>query len=186
MVQVFLGEGRVMENITFGFSRPKTWKAFATLIMKAYGIPYDHVYVRFYSDRYSRGLIYQASQLTVNFMGQLKFDHENITVESVELEISDELKTRIMQFAIDNVGKPYGIKEAFGLGIVRVAAFFGKTIKNPFSDGKTTYVCSGLAAVILKEFFGADLPKDPDDMTPKDLLELLQSIKNDYTIDKKS
>lgn len=166
-----------MDGIIVGFSRPKKWKPFAWLIMQAYNIPYDHVYVRFYSDSYERNLVYQASGTKVNFMSQEIFLEDNLAIAEFEIEISKENKKQMVQFAIDNCGKPYGIKAVFGLTLVRIAELFGKTIKNPFRDNETTYVCSELGAYILEYYADVKLPKNYEDITPKDLYNCLLQIK---------
>lgn len=166
-----------MKTIVVGFSKPKTWKPFAALIMKAYGIPYDHVYVRIHSDKYQRDLIYQASKLMVNFMGIDAFSQDNLIVDEFSVEITDDNKVKLMQFAIDNACKPYGISEALGLAIVRMAQICGFTIKNPFGDGGKTYVCSELAGFILQQYAGAQIPENQDDMTPLDIFNYLSSLR---------
>lgn len=166
-----------MERVIVGFSKPKTWKPYAWLIMKSFGTPYSHTYIKVYSNTYKRYLIYQASGTSVNFMSDQIFNDHAIVVDEFMLEISDEARKSMMQFAIDNCGKPYGMKEALGLAIVKIASWMGKTIKNPLSDKEATYVCSGLVAEVLRDFFGKELPKDPDDMTPKDVYELLVNSK---------
>jgi hypothetical protein len=167
-----------MRKICVGFSKPKKWKPFAWLIMKGYNIPYDHVYVRIHSDTYSRDLIYQASSIKVNFMGAELFEADNIIVNEFEVDIADEHYVAMMQFAIDNVGRAYGMKEAFGLAIVRIAELCGKKIKNPFRDSGHTYICSELASYLLQQYAGADMPKDYEDMTPKDVYDYLSSLGN--------
>lgn len=166
-----------MNSVIMGFSRPKTWKPFAWLIMTAYNIPYDHVYIKIYSSKYQRALIYQASSTMVNFMGADIFDANNTVVKEFQLEISDDNAVKLMQFAIDNAGKPYGLKEIFGLAVVRIAELCGKSIKNPFKDNGSTYVCSELAAYILQEYMQDKLPKDFEDMTPLDVYNYLSSLK---------
>lgn len=158
-----------MEKIIIGFSRPKKWKIFAWAIMKAYDIPYDHVYIRFHSNYYIRDVIYQASSTMVNFMSPVIFKEENIIVKEFELDISDENKKNLVGFAMDNAGRPYGIKQCLGLAIVRICEFFGKNIKNPFSDGNKTYICCELGAYILKDYVGVDVPYDVDSLNPKQL-----------------
>lgn len=164
------------KTILVGLSRPKKWKAFAQLIMAGYGIPYDHVYVKFHSDKYDRDLIYQASKTMVNFVGSDMFLSNNLSIYEFEVEIPDDKVVAMMQFMIDNAGKPYGIKQCFGMAIVRVCEIFGKYIENPFKDGGKTYVCSEIGAYILEQFAGAVIPKDIDDITPKDLYNYFQSI----------
>lgn len=164
-----------MDSIVIGFSKPKTWHPFSWLIMTAYNIPYDHVYVRIQSDSMQRNLLYQASSLAVNFMGEDIFNAANDVVREFTVQISAENKLKLLQFAIDNSGKPYGIKDCFGLAYVRICELFGKTVKNPFNDGGATYVCSELAGYILVEFAGATLPEDIGDLTPKDVYQYLLS-----------
>ncbi len=161
-----------MANITIGFSRPKTWKPYAWLIMKLYNTSYDHVYIKFYSESYQRELIYQASGIRVNFMSHEIFFNDNICIAEFDIGVSEEDKKKTIQFAIDNCGKPYGIKAAIGLGIVRICEMFGKTIKNPLDDGQKTYVCCELAAQILINI-GYKFNKDVDNISPKDLNNFL-------------
>jgi hypothetical protein len=168
----------MMDKLTVGFSKPKKWKPFAWLIQKAFNISYDHVYIKIYSESYERDLIYQASGLAVNFMGSDVFDSINDTVVAFELEVSCENRKAMVQFAIDNAGKPYGLKEILGLAYVRIAELCGKTVKNPFKDGAHTYVCSELVSYMLQQYDGAVLPKDYEDMTPKDVYDYLMLLGN--------
>lgn len=165
-----------MQTITIGFSKPNTWKPFAWLIMRAYSTPYDHVYIRIHSDKYERDLIYQASSIMVNFMSPEVFDASNITINSFKLSISDESYKSLMQFCIDNAGKPYGIKDILGLSWVRINDWLGRTVKNPFNDGGTTYVCSELVSTILVDFTDIKLNKDTADMTPLDVYNVMLSL----------
>src|ERR1051325_226822 len=162
-----------MKSISVGFSRPNRWKPFAWLIMKAYNIPYDHVYIRVHSDKHDRDLIYQASGIAVNFMGPAIFDSNNVIVKEFKIDIADDKYQALMQFAIDNAGKPYGIKEVVGLAWVRVMQLCGKTVKNPFKDGGATYVCCELVGHILEQFAGVDIPGSMYDWNPKDVYDFL-------------
>lgn len=162
-------------KIIVGFSRPKKWKPFAWLIMKGYGIDYDHVYVKFHSTTYDRDVIYQASGLMVNFMSNKRFDNENLTVAEYEIEISDEANIAIIQFAMDNAGVPYGILEAVGLMWVRAMELINKHVSNPFADGGTTYVCCELVGYILQEHLGIKIGVLQDDITPKYLRSLMDA-----------
>lgn len=175
-----------MGQITFGFSRPKTWKPFAALIMAAYGIPYSHSYVKIYSEKYNRFLIYQASSTMVNFMNMETFNEEALVVHETQIEVSEEQRSEIIRFAIDTCGKPYGVKEIFGMAWVRINELFGREVKNPYSDQDKTLVCSELTAIVLRDCLNIQLPKDPDDMTPKDVYDLLISINQNYTMNKGS
>lgn len=163
-----------MDSVVVGFSRPrKGFQPFSWLIRLVDGTPYSHVYICFHSDAYDRDLVYQASSLQVNFEGWLHFNSTDLTVKQFALPISDETKKRIIQFAIDKAGTPYGIKEIVGIGLVKLASVFGEKIKNPFRSGDSTYICSELVSEILEEYLGADITKDLDSMTPKDVYNYL-------------
>lgn len=166
-------------KLIIGFSKPKKFKAFAWLIMKAYQTPYSHSYIKFHSDSYERNLIYHASHTMLNFMGEDVFYSESIPVKEFNLDVSDEIKKSVIQFAIDNAGKPYGVKEVFGLAIVRIAEILGFNIKNPI--GFKNYVCSVLVAKILEENLNLDVPGDISDATPKRLFEYISSIENELS-----
>lgn len=165
-----------MNTIRIGFSKPRKWKPFAAAIMAGYGIGYSHVYIRLAAKKYDRDLIYQASHTMINFMSPIVFETENEIVREFELEVSDEKYIELMQFAIDNAGKPYGIKEALGLGIVRLAEIFGRKIRNPFSAGNSNYVCSVLADYVIDNFTKQKSPGEFTDASPRDIWNFLESI----------
>lgn len=165
------------ENIIIGFSKPKKWKPFAWLIMMGLNIPYSHVYVKYYSKKYERFVIYQASHSLVNFTSPIIFEEENLIVDEFQVPIGAPNKVGMVKFCMDNAGKGYGKKQAFGMALVRIAELFGKTIKNPFSDSGTTYVCSELGGYIIVNFTEIQIDKNLDDLTPKDLYKILMDIK---------
>jgi hypothetical protein len=164
-------------KIIVGFSRPSKFKPFAWLIQKTYGVSYDHVYIRIHSEKYSRDVIYQASKTMVNFMGTDIFAADNVTIEQFEVNINDANYIKLMQFAMDKAGTPYGVRECFGMAWVKICSWFGKKISNPFKDSGHTYVCSELAAYILQQYAGDVLPTDIDDMTPLDVYNYLTKLK---------
>lgn len=164
-----------MEKLIVGFSTPKKWKPFAWLIMKAYGTPYDHVYVKFHSEYYNRDIIYQASSVMINFMGTHVFESENNIIAEFSVDMTPESKKALMVFAIDNAGKPYSMKEVLGLSVVRIAEMLGFKISNPFKAGTDEYVCSVLGAYILENFASTDVPGDYQDVNPKVLYEFLSA-----------
>ena len=167
-----------MEKLIIGFSKPKKFKIFAWAIMKGYNIPYDHVYVRIHSDKYDRDLIYQASRMMVNFMSPALLEEENIIVAEFELDITTENKIKLMQFAIDNAGRNYGVKQAIGMAWVRINELCSKIVKNPYKDDGATYVCSELVSFVLEEVSDLKIDKDTDDMTPLDVYNVVKDLKN--------
>lgn len=166
-----------MSNLIVGFSKPKQYKLFAKLIMIGYCIPYSHVYIKFWSDKFQRFLIYQASGTAVNFMGTTIFEDHNETIKEFELVLTDEDRIKMIQFALDNSGKSYGFKNALGLTVVRIMELFGKRIKNPLADDGKTYVCCELVGHVLKEYANTNIPYDLNTLNPKELYEFMLSIK---------
>lgn len=165
-----------MQTVTVGFSKPKKWKPFAALIMWGYDIPYDHVYIKFHSSFYDRDVIYQASGTMVNFMSPVLFESVNQVVKEFTLQITDENMIKMVQFAMDNAGKPYGIKQCLGLAIVRIAQLFGKSIQNPFKDDGETYVCCEMAEDIVNDFTSVKIAQSADNITPKSMYDALSQI----------
>lgn len=160
------------ESIVIGFSTHREFNILSWFIRKVLKTDFSHVYIKWYSERLNRWLIYQASGLKVNFVGQPLFLEHNKPVAEFLISITEQQKTDMMATAIDLAGKPYGMKQLIGMGLVYLCKAFGKDIKNPFNDGSNTFVCSELAAVVLVKL-GMKL-EDLDSISPKDLYELLR------------
>lgn len=165
-----------MKNVVIGFSKPRKWKPFSWIIMAGFNIPYSHTYIRLYASSYDRQLVYQASSTMVNFMNVETFNEEAEVIREFDVQLSDDSYTEMMRFAIDNCGKSYGVKDCFGLAYVRLMELLGKSVQNPFADGNKTYVCSELIAEVLRDYAGQSLAKNPDDMNPKDVFDLMMRI----------
>ena len=136
-----------MESIIVGFSRPKKFMPFAWLIMKAYRIPYSHVYIKLNAKKYDRDLIYQASKSMVNFMSMEVFDSHNKIYCEFKLDITSEDYIKLLQFCIDNAGRPYSLKEVLGFAIQKISSWFGKKIENPIKMNKSEWVCSVIGSL---------------------------------------
>ena len=159
--------------IIIGFSTHKKFSILSSLIKCIEGTKFSHVYLKFESKSINRKLIYQASGLTVNFCGNDIFYSKNKDIAQFVIPVTEEEKIKILQKCVDLCGKPYGIKELFGLGLVKICAIYGKKIKNPFQDRSRTYICSELIATILMTI-GFTF-KDLDSVSPKDLFNKLSS-----------
>jgi hypothetical protein len=157
-----------------GFSRPRKWFVpFSWLIRLFDGTPYSHVYIRFYSSKYDRWMVYQASHTYVNFYGMPSFEKEALVVREFDIEVDDETRASVIKFAIDNAGVPYNLKTVFGIAFVKIAALFGVVIdKNPLTgDG---FFCSLLVGDIMVGKLGNKLPGDPNLWTPRVIYETLE------------
>lgn len=156
-----------MEKLIVGFSRPKKFKIFAWAIMKVLKTDYDHVYLKFHSNTYDRDLIYQASKTMVNFVGSDLFNQDNVIFEEFEVSIAPDKKIELMQFLIDNAGKPYSVKEILGFAAMKLF----KLKDNPYRQNTNEYVCSVIAAYIVEHYTDRDLNDNYQDIDPKDLYE---------------
>lgn len=163
----------IMKRIIVGFSRPIKWKPFAKLIMAVDGTNYDHVYIKLHSDTYQRDVIYQASGLQVNFMSTSVFTGNNVIVKEFYVDVTDANYVKLMQFCIDNAGKPYSIKEILGFGWIKLNRLFGKEVSNPFQEGTNEFVCSILADYILENFTSVAAIKDFENVDPLMMFKVL-------------
>ena len=164
-----------MKRITVGFSKPKAkFVPFADAIKKIISSDFSHTYIKFKADSFNRVLIYQASGTAVNFVAEERFLDHNTVVAEFDLEVSEEVFNKTLQFAIDQVGTPYGMSQIFGILYVKALGLFGLRTKNPFPNGSGNYVCSELVAQILKEIIGLQVEQDLDLIDPKEVFELLQ------------
>ena len=108
-------------------------------------------------------------------MGSTIFNSLAVTVKEFSVNLEDGEAIPFMQFCIDNAGKPYGIKDIFGLAWVRICAIFGKKVTNPVNDGQNSWVCSEIGAFIVKNFAGANITEAIDEVTPLDLFNYLNA-----------
>lgn len=154
------------ETVYIGFSTSAN--TVSRLIRKMMGAPYSHVYVRFPSALLQRDIIYEASGLTVQFSGRA----HGMVIKEYKLEIPEAVKVATLRWAIDHLGRPYGISQLFGFMWVLLCRKLGKKVRNPIHDGPNAYVCSELVAETLKHL-GYNIEGDIDTITPKDVDEFL-------------
>lgn len=165
-----------MQVITVGFSRPrgKKFPIFSWIIRLVEWTRYSHLYIKWRSDYLDRDLVYEASGTGVHFIEGSRFNNKAETIHSYDILISDSTRKKIIQKAVDNAGAPYGIKQVFGILIVKAARLFGKDIVNPFADGSATWVCSEVLADMSEEL-GLDIGVHRDNITPRDIQEFLEA-----------
>lgn len=163
-----------MRKLFVGFSKAKSkWAIVSKLIMWAQGTPFSHVYIRFDSEFIERTFIYQASGSKVNFENLQSFQQHAMVVKEFELAVTPEVYKKILQFAIDNVGKPYSLKQLIGMAWVCLKAKFGMKVQNPFKDRADAFVCSEIGAEVLA-LAGKEVPEDKDSIGPKEVFSILE------------
>ncbi len=164
-----------MNNIVIGFSTPKSFNVFSTLIRLVDGSKFSHAYIRIFDDYAKRWIIYQASGLVVNCISASEFDLTEKVCSEFEVPISDTNRLQAIQFSIDMLGKPYGVKTIIGICLVKLAGIFRKRIKNIFSDGEKSLVCSKFCSLIIDHFVLESDDIDPEVSTPTDVYNFLIS-----------
>lgn len=163
-----------MPVIYVGFSRPKKPTIVSKSIMFFIDAEFSHTYIKFRSASLEEELIYQASGLAVNFCGSDNFYINHESIFEIPIEISEEVYKKTLKYCVRNAGTPYGVKQLLGFVIYFVAKQLGFSLKNnPYSDGKTTQVCSETVGLILEECLDLSLQEKEDLLTPKDIYDFL-------------
>lgn len=166
-----------MKQITIGFSRASTsFPIFSWLIMAVQKTPYSHCYLKYQDEYLGQTMYYQASHTLVNYMSAEVFLAQETVVQEFNFQVSDASYKAIMQFAANQAGKPYGVKEIFGLAVVELALAVGIKMQNPFKEAGTTWICDQLIASLVQSCEGVTLPMPLDNMTPKDMFALVSTL----------
>jgi hypothetical protein len=158
-----------MPKISLGFSTPKEFHVFPWLIKYIEGTKFSHTYIRIKSQSLDRDLIYQASGLKVNFDNKQNFENVNEIIEEYEVYITDETYRKVLQYAIDNLGSPYSLKQCCGIAWIRFLKLFGISSRNPIRDGKRGEICTELVAGIIEDCLGVDIAEDLDSVGLREL-----------------
>lgn len=159
-------------KIIIGFSKPKNkiFPWFSWLIRLYQNTEYSHVYIRWEARGISENICYQASGSQVNFIGSDVFAKEIQPIFEYEMlqDLSVEQRRNLFKFAISKAGKPYGIKEVFGL-------LYSRFIDNSHNklDDEEHYICSELISTILKDELEVDLGKEASMTMPVDIQKYL-------------
>lgn len=158
--------------IKIGFSRPKNkfFPIFSWLIRLIERTPYSHVYIKIYSSD-GNYFIYQASGTQVNIVGSKYFEHGAEVVKEYSLPISPEQRRQLLKFVAQECGAPYSSTQILNIAC---RMLFGKG----FLSNKG-YVCSEIAAIVLKDIYNFKLEKDENILTPKDIDMLLAQVETE-------
>lgn len=154
-------------SVIIGFSRSKLM--LSRLICLFTNSTVSHTYVKV-ATGYSNPVyvVYQASGLTVNAENYDHFLSHAEVIDEIQVAVSDEKWDDTCAFLLKELGKPYSCKQLLGMLWVLICRRFGRRVKNPFRDGEHSYICVELVAKLLGV-------TDAEEMTPQDLLELLQA-----------
>ncbi len=126
-----------------------------------------------HSDSLDVDLIYQASGLQVNFMGLQLFNGWETSLSEFEAYVTDDIYRDFMRWAIMNAGADYSLKQALGIGLVKLF----NLKDNPISNDQRTWVCSELAGYVLNSFIGIHIDKTAlDNAGPKEIFDLCKKF----------
>mgnify|MGYP001571962652 CR=1 FL=1 len=165
--------------ITVGFSRHKGFAPISWIIMLCEHTPFSHAYIKVRSESLDRTLVYQATGSGVHFIGSAMFEESAQVIEEYEMPMPSEDRKKLLQWCVDNAGKPYGRLQVIGIGLIRLAKLFGLRISNPFSNGNKAYICCELVTAALEHTGMAG----PDDLDQVDLIATRDMVR---LVDEKS
>lgn len=139
------------DEIVIGFSTAVGFKVVAMAIRAFEGTAYSHVYMRYYSSKLDRDMIYQSNIDNVHFTNKEHFLEKNKIIEEYAFKVTPEQRIKIQQKCIDRLSLQYGSLQLIGMAYAQIMRKLGMTPKNPFWDGEKTQVCSELVGHILIE-----------------------------------
>lgn len=133
-----------MKTVTLGFSHCNT--IYSKLIRAATRSDISHCYIVKDVDVAGRvdKAVYHADGANVHVVDYDTFRTENVVVSEITLEVADADYVIGEAKLYDALGKPYSYREIVGFGWVLLMRKFGKTVRNPMSDGSSGFFCSAL------------------------------------------
>jgi len=159
-----------MRTITVGFSQ--SYKIGSKLIRLCTKSKISHCYLRIDYPKYVTTVVYHASGISVNFENYTHFlTHSNV-VDEITIQVSEDDFETGVKFQLQEVGKPYAIRQLLGYSFVLIGKIFNMKIKNPLANGTKSYVCSELVMKFLNM-------EESENLTPD---ELYQIIKMKYKV----
>lgn len=149
-----------MNSMIVGFSTTIRWNPISAAIRLAQQTPYSHAYVRFYSDRLDRWIVYQANRQGVHFISMESFLENEIILDEYRIDCTEQAGMNALQRCVSMAGRSYGVLKILGMLIDLLAwDWLGRRIPNPFRDNHKTEVCSEEAGIIANAL---GLPIDTD------------------------
>ena len=156
--------------VVIGFSTPRAWKPFASLIKLYQRTNYSHTYIRFYDTQSGKFLIAEAGHGEVHLQTLKNWRKKNAMVCESTYEISPEAFRKMRNFILDQLQVKYSIVQ--NLGIV-LHDLFGVKL---FTNGVEGFNCSELVARALPELFKG-ITKPIDFVKPSEIHALIYGKK---------
>jgi len=163
-------------KINIGFSKPKKhpFPIFSWAIRLVERTKYSHVYLNWHSKGADVDIYYQASGSSVHFSCESVAKEKLETIYLYQIEIDRKRYRKLIKFCMSNAGKDYGKKQIIGIAYSKFMCYItGKKVKNPFSDGRKSFVCSELVGALIEDVIDKDTNLDLDIAGPRAIKELL-------------
>lgn len=152
--------------ITVAFSQNKKILSRIIRLLTHSDVSHALIIVKYYGEY----MAFHASGLSVGYVNLREFaEHGSKLMYSVDIPLDEMKEGRIKKRCARLCGKNYGWATLFGYGLVLLAKSIGIRIKNPWADGKHTYICTEL----IGELLGI---ADAENMTPDELMNKIRSI----------
>jgi hypothetical protein len=110
-------------------------------------------------------------------MGETNFFKHHEIIEEYLLEIDEKAITKIGQICVDREGKPYAIKQTFGIAWTAIVWILtGRDIKNPLADGDKETNCIEEWGTILAQALGVEPPEHLDGLSVKPFRDWIAAL----------
>lgn len=158
------------KQIIIGFSTTKN--PLSGMIRVIEKIPYSHTYIKFYSSKFKRDIVYHASKFGIQMLGSKRFGQHVKVIEEYTLEVSEDAYENMISYCIDFAGYPYAYLQLIGMLFVKLF----RLKKNPFGNGRTALVCNEFAADVLKSGNIVTINKDLEVLGLKEFHDIVAPL----------
>ncbi len=167
-----------MRKLKIGFSRSADDKIFSVMLQKYLKTDISHTFVMYDTAKHmGDDSIYHSSIGSgVGFFAKHVFEEENLIVRSYEIEVNDEIYSKIRRELFYNCGRKYGFCQNIGIAIVDFAReVFKVKIQNPFRKNQN---CSELVHRHVIQIAFPEIAKeyDPDTISPKQIEDIMKKV----------
>lgn len=162
-----------MMKIKIGFSKPKNhpFPLLSWIIRLVQWTPFSHVYLSWVTN-HGIEVVCEAGWSGVRLINKKYFDEDNETIKSFTFLITNGMYEKLMKFTTSILGTDYGYLQLVGIGLHRLF----RLRKNPFSDGKTSQVCSELVFYFLEEVLTLETGLEADTAGPREIFNFLTDL----------
>lgn len=156
-----------MRSLVVGFSTPKKFKLASFFIRLFERSEYSHVFIKMNPSSSSSldfSKVFQASHGDVNAISYDVFKEQNKIFNEYEIKLTDQKYFEIAHWLWHQLGKPYGFLQL-------IAIAFGFNISK---NKDSAFICSELAAMVLRDHLNYDINKNLDYIGLNDIKKIME------------